>query len=84
MDKMFIEALNVDTEFFGLADFELFLFVFGEKVSDSFVVDFHHGDHDFEGLVFVVGAFDFLEYLVAHYRDDTPVGSVADHRVALA
>ncbi len=84
MNEVFIEALNVDTQFFGLTDFELFLFVFREKVSDSFVIDFHHGDHDFERLVFVVGAFDFLEYLVANYRDDTAVGSVADHRVALA
>lgn len=55
-----------------------------EKIPDSLIVDFHHADHDLEGLVFVVGRFYLFEYLVAYDRNDSLIGPIAYHRITLA
>jgi hypothetical protein len=84
---MFAHAFYVDAEGFMLPDLVTLGGTFGdgdEQILNFFVVDFHHGDHDFVLPVFIVVGCDAVEDLFAGDGDDSLVGSVSDHGIGLA
>lgn len=81
---MFVESLDVNSQFFILAYFEFFFFIFGEQVSNSLVVDFQHTDHDFKALGTVWVSFYLLENLITDNGYNATVGPVTNHGVGLS
>ena len=63
---------------------QLLFFGFRQQIFDSLVVYFQHADLDLKGPRAVLIAMNFIEDFITDDRDDTFIGTVADHGVALS
>lgn len=67
-----------------LTNLQLLLLVLGEQVLHSFVINFQHANLDLKGASSILIVVDLLEDRVADDRNESLIGSVADHRVRFA
>lgn len=81
---MLVQALHVNSKFFGLAYLQLFFFILLQQVTHSFVINLHHADHYFERLGDFFIVLYFLKYFIANDRNDSSIGTVSDHRVGFS
>lgn len=78
---IFLQSIDINSKRLMLANFQFLLLVLGEQVLHGFVINFQHANLDLEGASSILIVVDLLEDRVANDRDESLVGSVADHRV---